>query len=255
MSRDLTPVKSGFMSLDSITKGFFPGELTVVASRSGEGKTAFIENIMDRIQTKDKSKILFFSAEGKKDYQDMRLASMHGKIPLEKLKTGILPSDSIKSLGSYAAEYGNSFITIDDTPFIKIDELCEKASRLCENGDFKIIFVDYLGVIGNSDESKPVYERVHEAADKLKKLSRELEIPVVVTCELSKGMPEQEADMSLLRGSGAIEDIADVVILLDTEKRDEEERIVSVNVAKNRNGKTGKNSLRFIPKFCLFEGL
>lgn len=150
---------------------------------------------------------------------------------------------------------------IDDNPGIGVSEMAATARRLIsENGDLSLIVVDYLQLMSGEGENR--VQELSRITRQLKILARELKLPVIVLSQLSRGV-ESRANkrpmMSDLRESGAIEQDADVVMML---YRDEyydpgtpDRGIAEVIICKHRNGPTGTFKLLFEPQFTQFRNL
>lgn len=137
-------------------------------------------------------------------------------------------------------------LIIDDTPCLKIDELCKKAKYACETNGIRIIFIDYLGLIATNKQDDTVSKRMAEVIDKLKTLARELNIPIVVAEQLQINANGGLPNLELLRAN-AIKDVADVVIFLHRER----ENAVAI-VAKNSHGNLGEVAMIFDLKIFSF---
>ena len=128
------------------------------------------------------------------------------------------------------------------------------ARRLVANRGVKIIFIDYIGLITTEDTSAPAYEQVAEISKSLKALARELDIPIVALSQVSRDAEGEEPNLAQLRGSGAVEQDADVVIFIHRDrKKDEPVQDAKLIVAKQRNGATGDVFVAFVPAYTKFE--
>jgi replicative DNA helicase len=118
-------------------------------------------------------------------------------------------------------------------------------------GGLSMVVVDYLGLIKANDPRRPRYEQISEASAELKDLAMELEVPVIVLCQLNREADKGQPMLSHLRDSGAIEQDADVVILLNRENKASTE--ATLDVAKNRQGSTGCVEVNFDPGTTTFK--
>ena len=143
---------------------------------------------------------------------------------------------------------------------MKLLDLRAMARRMCANRKVDIIFIDYMGLISTENTSAPVFEQQSEVSKSLKSLARELNIPIVALCQLAREAEGTEPTLSQLRGSGSIEQDADVVMFIHRSRKEqaqgEEEqpyKQTKLIVAKQRNGPIGDVNLMFIPSLTRFE--
>ncbi len=110
-------------------------------------------------------------------------------------------------------------------------------------------------MIETENKDAPVYEQQSEVSKSLKALARELDIPIVGLCQLARSVEGEQPNLSQLRGSGSIEEDADVVSLLHRERSnsDNPAQDAKLIVAKNRNGATGSIDITYLPAYSKFE--
>ena len=254
---ELTGVPSGIARLDTMTSGFQKSELIIIGARPSIGKTAFALSMMQEIAVERKIPCGFFSLEMSNLSIGMRLLSQVARIPSGKLRKGMLSMPDFRKLQDAAGRCYNAPLYICDTPNMQLLELRAMARRMKTNYDIKIIFIDYIGLITTDNPGAPVYETVSEISKSLKALARELDIPIVALCQVSRDAEGNEPNLAQLRGSGSIEQDADVVLFLHRErtKSDEENPVQDAKciVAKQRNGATGDVEMMFFPSFTKFE--
>jgi len=186
-----------------------------------------------------------FSLEMSRSEITMRLLSAEARILLKNLRTGGMTDDDWNRLARKMGEIANAPLFIDDSPNLSMMEIRAKARRLKQRHDLKLVVVDYLQLMSSPRRVENRQQEVSEISRSLKLLAKELEIPVVAISQLNRG-PEQRADkrpqMADLRESGAIEQDADMVILLHREDFYERESPrageADFIVAKHRNGPT-----------------
>ena len=129
------------------------------------------------------------------------------------------------------------------------------ARRMVVEREIKILFIDYIGLIGVENPNAKVFEAQSEVSKSLKALARELGIPIVALCQVARDAEGNEPNLAQLRGSGSIEQDADVVMFLHRErlKGDEPAQEAKLIVAKQRNGATGDVKLTYLPSYTKFE--
>ena len=252
-----TGVPTGYAKLDSMTCGFQKQEMIIIGARPSIGKTAFALSMMQNIAIEKKIPCGFFSLEMPYESIGQRLLSQEARIPSGKLRSGVLTLAEFKKLQDAAGRCFNSPLYIVDTPNMKLLDLRAMARRMKVAHDVQIIFIDYIGLISTENPNAPVYEQISEISKSLKALARELEIPIVVLCQVSRDAEGQEPNLAQLRGSGSIEQDADVVMFLHRDRKslDENNAVQDAKliVAKQRNGMTGDVELMFLAGYTKFE--
>ena len=252
-----TGITSGFMDLDTMTSGFQDSELIIIGARPSMGKTAMALSMMQHIAIDNQVPTGFFSLEMSVNQIMQRLLCQVARLPGGKLRKGMMTVDDFKKLQESAGRCYSAPLYIVDTPNMKLLDLRAMARRMKANYDVKIIFIDYIGLITSEHSDAPVYEQISEISKSLKALARELSIPLVVLCQVARSAEGQEPNLSELRGSGSIEQDADVVMFIHRErvKTEEENPVLDAKliVAKQRNGPIGDVELLFIPSYTKFE--
>lgn len=257
-SQNLTGIPSGIAKLDYITSGFQNAEMIIIGARPSIGKTAFALSMIQHIAIEKKIPCGLFSLEMSRQSIGQRLLSQMTHISCNKIRTSIT-KEEYKLIEEKLTQYNEAPLYIVDTPNIQLLELRSLARRLKLNNDIKILFIDYIGLIGTEDNKRPVYEIISEISKSLKALARELKIPVVALCQVARDAEGREPTLAQLRGSGSIEQDADVVMFLhrdrsniDSENEGLEAKCI---IAKQRNGATGTIDMLFFPKWTKFENM
>lgn len=270
--RDITGIPTGYRDLDKMTSGFQPEQLIILAARPSVGKTAFALNIAQNVATKAKLPVAIFSLEmGALDLV-YRMICAEGNIHASNMKTGQLTNDEWHSFTIATDTLKDAQIFIDDSAGIKVSEIRAKCRRLKqENPDLGLIVIDYLQLIeGNGRESRQ--QEVSEISRQLKKLAKELKVPVMALSQLSRALEQRQNKRPILsdiRESGSIEQDADIVAFLyrhDYHRHDEEDgdpehsddlpdNSVEVILAKNRSGERDTVRLLFKKEYNKFSNL
>jgi replicative DNA helicase len=254
-------VPTGF-DLDDKLSGLKPAELIVLAARPSIGKTTLAMNIARNVAVEGHG-VVFFSLEMGAAQVVLRLLCAEAQINLKDVRDGRLTTTQWNHDIMVAGDrLRNAPIYIDDTPQLTSVEIRQKARRLANEHDIKMIAIDYLQLMkpsgGNRNTSRE--QEVAKMSSDIKALAKELNIPIILLAQLNRqaeqgGRPK----LAQLRESGAIEQDADVVLLLH---RDRDEAIQQegdgaleseIIIAKNRNGETGIVKLQFRPQFTRFE--
>jgi len=258
----VTGIATGFIDFDIRTAGLQNSDLIVVAGRPSMGKSAFAINMVEYIGVEEKIPVAFFSLEMSKEQLVQRLLCSHARIDAHKLRTGHLSSSDWPNLTKAAGSLSEAPIFIDDTPGISVMELRAKARRLKAHHNIKVMFLDYLQLMRGPAKAENRQQEISEISRSLKALARELNIPLVAISQLSRAVEtrsDHRPQLSDLRESGAIEQDADVVVLLLREEyynpTEDNKGLAEVIIAKQRNGPTGTIKLSFLKEYARFENL
>jgi replicative DNA helicase len=243
---ELYGVPTGFHDLDELTNGLHAGQLIVVAGRPAMGKSTIGLDLLRSASIKHGQTSVMFSLEMGRSEITMRLLSAEARILLKNLRTGGMTDDDWNRLARKMGEIADAPLFIDDSPNLSMMEIRAKARRLKQRHELKLIVVDYLQLMSSPKKVENRQQEVAEMSRSLKLLAKELEVPVVAISQLNRG-PEQRQDkrpqLADLRESGAIEQDADMVMLLHREDFYERESPrageADLIVAKHRNGPTG----------------
>ena len=250
-----TGVPSGFSYLDSLTSGFQKSELIIIGARPSIGKTALALSMMQHIALERKIPCGFFSLEMPYESIGMRILSMESHVDMNRIRSGLLKRDDVMKIQDAAGRWFEAPLYTVDTPNMRLLDLRAMARRMVANHGVKIIFIDYIGLITTENTSAPVYEQVSEVSKSLKALARELEIPIVALCQVARDAEGNEPNLAQLRGSGSIEQDADVVMFIHRNRLKDDKTPVQdakIILAKQRNGATGDVKISFIPAYSTF---
>ncbi|AEN77349.1 replicative DNA helicase [Ligilactobacillus ruminis] len=274
---DITGLSTGYDKLDKMISGLQPDNLIILAARPAVGKTAFVLNVAENVAIDSDVPVAIFSLEMSAESLVNRMLCARGPIKADNLRDGNLNDDDWHKLYAATDALARTKLYIDDTPGIKMAEIRAKCRRLDkETGGLGLIVIDYLQLIeGSNKESRQ--QEVSEISRQLKKLSKELSVPVIALSQLSRGV-EQRQDkrpvLSDIRESGSIEQDADIVAFLyrdDYYEREEGEEDsgdvksgqqnendageVELIIEKNRAGARGTVHLVFLKAFNKFTSI
>lgn len=252
---EFTGVPSGFSKLDMMTSGFQKSELIIIGARPSIGKTALALSMMQHIALERNISCGFFSLEMPYESIGMRLLSMSSHVDMGRMRSGMLQRQDFTKIQDAAGRWYSAPLYTVDTPNMRLLDLRAMARRMVANHKVQIIFIDYIGLITTENPNAAVFEQVSEISKSLKALARELEIPIVALCQVSRDAEGHEPNLAQLRGSGSVEQDADVVMFIDRErKRDEQAAVQEAKIilAKQRNGPTGDIEIMFLPSYSTF---
>lgn len=275
-SEDIIGLPTGYREFDKMTAGLQPDNLIILAARPAVGKTAFALNIAQNVATSTDTSVAIFSLEMSAESLVNRMLCAEGSINANHLRTGQLDEGEWQNLIVAMGALSNTSIFIDDTPGIKMAEIRAKCRRLAkEKGNLGLVVIDYLQLIeGSNKESRQ--QEVSEISRQLKKLAKELSVPILALSQLSRGV-EQRQDkrpvLSDIRESGSIEQDADIVAFLyrddyyergeskSEEDGDDQDSLnqdvgeVELIIEKNRAGARGTVKLLFIKSYNKFSNI
>ena len=260
----VTGIPTGFRDLDNLTAGFHGSEFIVIAARPSMGKTALCLNISQYAGLKTDYSVGFFSLEMAKEQVMIRLLCAEAQLDLKKVRTGFIGERDFEKLKLSAEALSRSKIFIDESSALTVMEMKAKARRLKMEHNLDLVFIDYIQLMHPGGRFENRTQEMSYVSRSLKELAKDIKIPVVGISQLSrapeKGRREPIPQLSDLRESGAIEQDADVVIFIyrpEFYRPDDESirGIADINVAKQRNGPTGKISLAFIREYVRFADM
>lgn len=255
----LTGITTGLRDLNNLLSGFQKSDLVLIAARPAMGKTSLALN-MALSAALDKHSVAIFSLEMSKMQLTQRLLSSITMIDLQDIISGKI-TDWAK-LGQGMSILAGLDIYVDDTSGISLTELRSKCRRLSAKQGLQMVMIDYLQLMSGEGRTENRQQEISNISRGLKGLAKDLHCPVIALSQLSRA-PEQRSDhrpiMSDLRESGAIEQDADLVMMIyrddyyheDSEKPNTAELIVT----KHRNGPTGTVELFFNKKMTKFSDL
>ena len=272
----MTGVTSGFTDLDNITHGFQKGDLIILAARPSVGKTALALNFLMNAAIKQGITTAMFSVEMPAEQLMQRMLSATSGVNSDKIRSLNLNDKDWTKIDVATNKLSKAKIYVDDTPNIKLGDLLVKARKLKSlHDDLGLIVVDYLQIVEASQQAQRegAQQAVTEVSRGLKQLARELNVPVIALSQLSRDNEKRDNKrpmLSDLRGSGAIEQDADIVMFIyredyfgsqikkkeDKDKKEENNNssgIAEVSVSKHRNGATGTIKLVFLKEYGLFS--
>ena len=258
----LTGITTGYEDLDRMTAGLQRSDLILLAARPSMGKTALALNIAINA-VKTGVSVALFSLEMSKEQYVQRIISMESMVESNKLRSGNLDDEDWNRLLAVMSVISNYKIHVDDTASITLFEMMSKCRRLKIEKGLDLIIVDYLQLMSGSGKNDNRQQEISNISRGLKAMARELNCPVVALSQLSRA-PELRTDhrpiMSDLRESGAIEQDADVVMMLYRDEyynKEESEKkgITEVIITKQRNGPVGTVELAWISQYTKFGNI
>ena len=262
--RLITGVPSGFVDLDEMTRGLQAGDLVIVAARPSMGKTSLVLNMAQHVALQPGHTVGFFSLEMSKESLFLRLLTSEAQIDSHRLMSGAIGQKDYGRISHALETLSAMKLFIDDTASIGVLEMRAKARRLKGEHGLSLVIVDYIQLMSGRGRFENRTLELGAISRSLKGLAKEINVPIVVLSQLSRA-PESRSDhrpqLSDLRESGALEQDADLVILIyrdDVYNKDPnspDAGTAELIVAKQRNGPTGTVRLAFLREQTRFANL
>jgi len=295
----VTGYKTGFSNLDKKINGLNKGNMIIIAGRPGMGKSTLSLNIAYNVAKNTRKTVLYFSLEMESDRLVTKLFSRVGHVDSKRIDNGYLTNEERVQLAEAKNKLVNVPLLIDSKRSNSMEDIIIKSKKILDRvKEIGLIVVDHIGI---TDKEKGMrfnstIEELEYKSRLCKKMAGELNTPVICVCQLNRNVEVRESKLpqiSDLRGSGNLEQDADQVLLLYSDKYYEKQgiavkkkgnnsintsnkenennndssmkpqqnrlgdpkdgQLVSVNIAKNRSGEMGKCFLYFFPQFSSFE--
>ncbi|MEV7084180.1 replicative DNA helicase [Streptomyces sp. NPDC093516] len=256
---EMTGVPTGLRDLDDLTNGLQPGQLIVIAARPAVGKSTLALDFARCCSIRHKRTSQIFSLEMGRNELAMRINSAEARVGLHHMRNGTMTDEDWTRLARHMPDISAAPLYIDDSPNITLNHIRSRARKRKAKNGLDLIVVDYIQLMESDGRAENRQQEVSKISRSLKLLAKELEVPVVALSQLNRG-PEQRTDkrpvVSDLRESGAIEQDADMVILLHREDAYDKESPrageADLIVAKHRNGPTATITAAFQGHYSRF---
>ena len=270
-------LKTGYLELDKMLGGLKKSDLIVLAARPSVGKTSFALGMMLGATKRENKTALLFSLEMPSEQIGFRMLSMESNVTMDVMLRGDMSDADHDVISSVKNEIANRNILIDSTPGITISEMRSKCRKIKHERGLDLVVVDYMQLMALDKNTESRQQEISEISRQLKQLAREMECPFVVLSQLSRLSERRTGHrpmLSDLRDSGAIEQDADVVLMLfrkdlytdeSAQEMGEEDnevfsdpsepKKVNIIIAKNRNGATGDVVMYWKPENMTFRDI
>lgn len=255
---DISGLPTGLSDMDAKLDGLHEGELVIVAGRPSMGKTAFALNIAENVAVDQKKSVLVFSLEMGDTQLATRSLSSLGGINGKSLASGRMEDEEWDRVTVAMGKLHEAPLIIDETPSLSVNQMMARARRQKRKTGLSLVVIDYLQLMRGHGNNRN--EELGDITRSLKLMARDLNIPVICLSQLSRKC-EERADkrpmLSDLRESGAIEQDADVVLMMyrDDYYNPESEYagFAEVLIRKNRMGECGDVKLIFQAEYSRFR--
>ncbi len=253
-----TGIRTGFASLDMRTGGLQPSDLIIIAGRPGLGKTSFALNLIEHAAVAERKTCAVFSMEMSEMQVVQRLISMTAEIEGNRMRRGRLSEAEFEAISLASSRLQQAPIFVEESSRLTVTDILAKSRRLQAERGLDMVVIDYLQLIEGAEQDENRVQEVGRITRALKAIARELQVPVVALSQLSRQIETRgtEPMLSDLRESGSIEQDADLVLFLwQRDKRDRDENVVRLKLAKHRNGPTADIDLHFQSELTRFRDL
>jgi len=257
-------VLTKYEKLDKISWWFKPWELIIIAARPAMGKTSLALNIAENTSVKWKKSVAIFSLEMWSEQIADRMISMASWIPMKQIVKWDLQDNDFIKIWNAMEKLWNTNIYIDDKWWSTVQEIKSKLRKIkLEKWGLDMVIIDYLQLmVWSKNFAWNRVQEISEISRWLKEMAREIEVPVIALSQLSRAVenrPDKRPQLSDLRESWAIEQDADMVLMIYREEYYDEEterkHIADLFIRKNRNWPTWDIPLYFEKSIMKFLNL
>jgi replicative DNA helicase len=257
----LRGLATGFTDFDKKTGGLRPGDLIVVAGRPSMGKSTLAVNMAEyaAVSPDVKASVAIFSLEMPAEQVVTRMLASIGHVPLNSLRTGQISDDDWVRITAATSQLSEARIFIDETPALTPTELRARARRIKREHGLDLVVIDYMQLMQVPGSKENRATEIAEISRGLKALAKELSVPVIALSQLNRGVEQRQEKkpvMSDLRESGAIEQDADMILLIYRDevydKNTTKKGMAEIDLAKHRNGEIGTFILTFQGQYTRF---
>jgi len=253
-------IPTGYKQLTAWLAGYQNSDLIIVAGRTSMGKTSFAIQEAKTVAVKHGAKVAFFSLEMTRRQLIEKLLVNEGAVSAQNVRVGMLGSGEWDRISKAAETLLKSGVYIDDTTKLTTIDIAHRCRKMRADVGLDMVFIDYLGFIRSTRRAEKRYMEVGEITKDLKELAKELNVPVVLLCQIGRGAEageDKRPQLRDLRESADLEQDADVVMFLYRDeyyKREKSDKkgITEVILAKQRNGPTGKFEIFFVKESTRF---
>jgi len=253
-------LSTGYIDLDAMLSGFQHSNLIILAARPSMGKTTLALNMASKAAFNLNVPVAMFSLEMSNSELVKKIMAQESGVSLSAIQKGMISQSDWSKIKMATNKIYNSKLFLEDTSSLTIMEIRARARKLkARYPELALIVIDYIQLISSNNNDINRQQQISDISRGLKLLARELDIPIIALSQLNRSSEtrtDKRPMLSDLRESGAIEQDADVVMLLyrdDYYKKDSQYKgVTEVIIAKHRSGPTGTVNLLFNPKCSKF---
>lgn len=243
-------VSTGYPQMDRVLLGLKPQEMIVLAARPSYGKTALATNIAMNVAMSN-NPVMFFSIEMSREKVVLRILSAMTGIPYRRIESRLLKSEELEKIRTARDKLRTVPLIIDDSSHQTLSSIRTKCRRQMVRGGLSLVIIDYLQLACSDPEDRG---EVSMWSKGIKSIAKDLGVTMLPIAQLSRYVEHRDDKRPVLadlRGSGQIEQDADVVMFIWHRGSSSLNKIVSVD--KNRNGPLAEIEYKFNNAITLFE--
>lgn len=240
---EIVGLETGFTDLDKATCGFTPGDFIIIAGRPSMGKTTFAMNIADNAAANGKF-VITFNLEMSDESLLIRSTSSIGSVPHERIRSGKLLEEDWPGLTAAAAKIKERPMYIDDDGSVTSAQVLSRVRKIAnkEGRQPDLIVIDYIQLLADEGEGT---QRITQISRRLKLVATAMKCPVIALSQLnrsveSRPLHQRRPVMSDLRESGAIEQDADIILMMYRDEvyneNTDQKGVAEAIIRKQRNG-------------------
>lgn len=249
----VTPgIQTQIPTLDAMLGGGLKGgKQIIVAARPSVGKSSLAQQLCLNVARQGHTAALFSQEMSCDELTDRAVANI-GRVPLDCMATGRMGNEGWTRVSDAVEAIRGLPLFFDDQPALSLMDITIKARSLKRKHALKLLAIDYLQLCssGKSDASR--HHQIEEISRGLKALARQLDITILTLSQLNREVEKRQSGrpvLSDLKESGAIEEDADVVLMMWRQRAGEHDNLIGMSVPKNRQGRVGELALRFEGQF------
>jgi len=250
-------IPTGFETIDSITGGLHPGEITVIGARPAMGKTAFAISLAENLALRLDIPTALFAVEGKRSYLTTRLMAVSAHVSAKRIRDKQISKEDIHKIERRMSETKDCSLRMDDR-ICNAVEIAAKIRRMHQQSPIKVVIIDYIQKLPAAlpEERSDLRLRIINATDVLHRTCKALDIALVLLAQLGRGSKNDNPEVNALKESGSLEQDADTIILLGSKGDEMDDPNIPieklVRIAKNRHGPCADLTLNFNPPTTRF---
>ncbi|MBQ7751665.1 MAG: replicative DNA helicase [Clostridia bacterium] len=250
---------TGFDELNYRTGGFRGGQLILIGGRPAMGKSSFAVNIAETVAITNKKPVAIFNLEMPKSMIVRRIFCSQAYIDSQKILSGKFEGEDWARLGRVLDKIAVAPLYIDDSSSITVSEIHAKCQRIKQTHGLSMVVIDYLQLMRDDSRTESRQVEVASISRALKVMAKELDVPVIALTQLNRAnekRPDKRPTLSDIRESGAVEQDADMVMLIHRDDYynpdSSDKNMAEIIIAKHRMGETGTFKLGWQGKYTKF---
>lgn len=237
-------VQTGFIDLDAVIGVLHNGSLNIVASRPGLGKSSLVTTITMVASMRYEKRVVFFSLQMSNKHLRNRIIASEARIEYQRLIRRNFHDYEMPIFMDAVGRLAESRLIIVDDAFLSPVAIRDMCHKIYEDGELDLIVIDGLELIQSQTQYQTIFEEKNEIARYLKNLARELNIPILLTSQVSALAEQRFASQPILNDlPGDIGQFADTVIFIKREDDSvdlvDRSMIAEIQLAKHRDGHEG----------------